>query len=77
MMRCLICKAETMIESKSTYFAQLEACYVIIENVPCMKCEQCGEVVYSASVMEKIDDILDKVKTIASKIFIMDYDEAA
>ncbi len=76
-MRCLICKAGSMQESTSTYFAQLEACYVIIENVPCMKCNQCGEVVYSASVMEKIDDILDKIHDIASKIFIMDYTKAA
>ena len=76
-MKCLVCKSETMVESKSTYFAQLENCYVIIENVPGMKCGQCGEVVYSASVMEKIDEILEKVKNIASKIFIMDYAKAA
>ena len=66
-----------MVESKSAYFAQLDSCYVIIENVPCRKCSQCGEVVYSATVMEKIDDILEKVHSIASKIFIMDYANAA
>lgn len=66
-----------MIETTSTYFAQLENCYVIIENVPCRQCAQCGEVVYSTSVMERIDEILDKVRNIASKIFIMDYERAA
>ena len=76
-MKCLLCKADTMIDTKSTYFAQLENCYVIIENVPCKKCTQCGEVVYSASVMEKIDGILDRIQNIASKIFIMDYNIAA
>lgn len=76
-MKCLLCKADTMIDTKSTYFAQLENCYVIIENVPCKKCTQCGEVVYSASVMEKIDGILDRIQNIASKIFIMDYNMAA
>ena len=50
---------------------------VMIENVPCYKCAQCGEVVYSASAMEKIEEILDKVQNIASKIFIMDYTKAA
>ena len=49
----------------------------MIENVPCYKCAQCGEVVYSASAMEKIEEILDKVQNIASKIFIMDYTKAA
>ena len=76
-MNCLLCKADDMTESTSTYFAQLENCYVIIENVPCRKCSQCGEVVYSASVMEKIDDILEKLHSVASKIFIMDYGNAA
>ncbi len=76
-MRCLICKADDMIESKNAYFAQIDDGYVIIENVPCYRCTQCGEVVYSSSVMEKIDDILEKVKSVASKIFIMDYGNAA
>lgn len=76
-MKCLLCKSDTMNDDKTTYFAQLKNCYIIIENVPCKKCEQCGEVVYSASVLEKIDEILDKVESIASKIFIMDYSSAA
>jgi YgiT-type zinc finger domain-containing protein len=59
------------------YFAQLEKGYIIIENVPCFRCEQCGEVVYSASVMEKIEQIIDKVKALASKIIILDYSDAA
>ncbi len=76
-MKCLICRADTMVNDRSTYFAQLPNCYVIIENVPCRKCTQCGEVVYAASVMEKIDILLNKVQQIASKILIMDYDKAA
>lgn len=76
-MKCLICKADSMVSDRSTYFAQVSNCYVIIENVPCRKCTQCGEVVYSASVMEKIDELLKKVQQIASKILIMDFDKAA
>ena len=76
-MNCLLCKADSMVESRTAYFAQLDNCYVIIENVPCLKCTQCGEAVFSASVLEKIDDILDKVQVYASKIFIMDFSKAA
>ena len=50
---------------------------MIIENVPCYKCGQCGEVYYKASVLEKIDEILEKLEHIASKIFILDYNKAA
>lgn len=76
-MKCMSCKTEGMITSNTTYFAHLNNCYVIIENVPCKKCEQCGEEFFAVSVMEKIDDILEKIENIASKIFIMDYQTAA
>lgn len=56
-MRCMSCKMDEMEESKNTYFAQLRNSYVIIENVPCYRCKQCGKVYYKASVLEKIDDI--------------------
>ena len=61
----------------TTYFSKLNNCYVIIENVPCLKCIQCGEEFLIASVSEKIDNILDSIEKIASKIFILDYDKAA
>ena len=76
-MKCLLCKADSMEKSTSAYFAQFEHGYVIIENVPCWKCGQCGEVVYSASVMEKIEAIMDKARSVASKISILDYTQAA
>ena len=37
-------------------------CYVIIENVPCMKGEQCGEEFFSTSVPEHIDEILERLE---------------
>ena len=76
-MKCLSCKMEVMEEDTNSYFVKLSNCYVIIENVPCYKCSQCGEVFYKASVLEKIDDILEKLEHIASKIFILDYNQAA
>ena len=76
-MKCLSCKMEEMQEATNPYFVKLSNCYVIIENVPCYKCSQCGEVSYKASVLEKIDEILEKLEHIASKIFILDYNQAA
>lgn len=76
-MRCLSCKVGDMQSSTNTYFTQLENCYVIIENVPCLKCNQCNEILYSASVLEKIDDMIENIQHIPSKIFIMDYSKAS
>ena len=76
-MKCMSSKSGEMKSSKTTYFSQLNNCYVIIENVPCLKCEQCGEEYLNTAVAEKIDDILDSIEKIASKIFILDYTTAA
>ena len=76
-MRCTSCTSGTMEEGKTSYFAQLKECYVIIENVPCLKCSQCGDVVFRGSVVEKIDDILDNLEKIVSKISIIDYNKVA
>lgn len=76
-MKCASCKYGEMQEAITTYFTQLNSCYVIIENVPCLKCNQCGEEFLVATVAERIDDILDSVEKITSKIFILDYMTAA
>ena len=72
-MSCTSCKSGTMEEGKTSYFAQLKECYVITQNVPCLKCTQCGDVVFRGSVVEKIDDILDNHEKNVSKISIIDY----
>ena len=76
-MKCLNCKHDELTESFTTYFSNTGGCYIIIENVPCRKCSQCGEEFFSASVMKRIDVIISKLKNIASRIFILDYKEAA
>lgn len=76
-MKCLACKSDTMIDSKTTYFSHLPNCYLIIENVPCKKCSQCGEEVFSMSVMERIDQIIASVEKLASKVCVLEYQTAA
>ena len=76
-MRCMCCGADALEKSTNAYFAQLDNCYVIIEYVPCLKCTQCGETLYSADILEKIDILLQKAGKFASKLLIMDYRNAA
>ena len=76
-MKCPVCGADLMKAGKTAYFAQVDGCYIIIENVPCYTCSQCGEKVYSASVLEKIDDIIDRFRKLPEKLMIMDYSKAA
>ncbi len=76
-MMCMKCKEKEIIATTTTYFTQLENCYVIIEHVPCMKCEQCGEKFYTTAVMERLEYILDKLENKEEPVLIMDYETAA
>ena len=73
MKSCLSCKNGTYIEAATTYLSELKDCMIIIKNVPCMKCSQCGEVMYSGSVAEKLDELMDKAESIASELLIVNY----
>lgn len=75
-MKCLSCKNGNMEASTTTYFADLKNC-IIIKKVPCHKCEQCGEILFSTSVAEKLDVLMDKAEALASELTIMEYDKIA
>ena len=76
-MKCLSCKSGNMEESTTTYTAVLKNCILIIKNVPCMKCEQSGEVLYNTDILEKIDDIIAMAEKMASEVSIIDYSKVA
>ncbi|WP_440286988.1 type II toxin-antitoxin system MqsA family antitoxin [Eshraghiella crossota] len=76
-MKCLSCKSGNMEESTTTYTAVLKNCILIIKNVPCMKCEQCGEVLYNTDILEKIDYIIAMAEKMASEVSIIDYSKVA
>lgn len=73
-MTCFFCKG-TMEEGTTTHFAELEHCMVIIKNVPCAKCKQCGETVYSGEVVERLEKIIEKVESIFTEIAIVNYND--
>jgi YgiT-type zinc finger domain-containing protein len=73
---CFYCKGG-LESSHSTHFTELDNCMVIIKNVPCYKCSQCGEVVYTMTMVEQIEKIVESVKAIKTEVVIMDYQSVA
>lgn len=49
---------------------------VVIRNVPCEKCAQCGEVYYSDPVARKLEQILNSIQKISSEITVTVIDYA-
>lgn len=75
-MKCFFCKSD-MENGVTTHVAELEKCIVIIKNVPCMKCCQCGETVYSGDVVQKIEEILEKCENAMTEVAIVNYKDMA
>lgn len=73
---CFFCKG-TLEEGLTTYFADLGSCMVIIKNVPCQTCEQCGEVVYSGTVIRRLESIVKVTKNSLTEIAVINYSDKA
>ena len=54
-----------------------ENCYIIIKNVPCERCSQCGEEYLSDTTLKKIEQIVSQVKSSLTEIAIVDFTQAA
>lgn len=46
---------------------------IIIKNVPCEECEECGEKYFSDEVMSRLEKIVEKAREIASEVYVTDY----
>ena len=75
-MTCLLCKVEMKLGT-TIHTVQLKNCVVVIKNVPCMKCEQCGEDVLSADTVARIERILHTVKKAVAEITVVNFPDCA
>ena len=51
--------------------------YVIVRNVPCYKCTECNEIIYTADVVEHLEKIVESAKKMMQEISIIDYSKVA
>ena len=72
MNRCFYCKGEIK-DDFCNYMADIDGHFIIIKNVPCHKCTQCGEVSYSGEVVMRIEQIVEKLKEALTEVAIVEY----
>ena len=74
---CMYCKCDEWIDSETTHVVNYKNCLIIIKNVPCVECEQCGEKYYTDEVAQRLDKIVSTAKLIAQEISVIDYPKVA
>lgn len=70
---CFYCKCKTTKQSVTTHVVTFDNCVIIIKNVPCEECEECGEKYFSDEVMSRLEKIVEKAREIASEVYVTDY----
>ncbi len=74
---CMFCKCETTVSSLTTHVVSYKNSIIIIKNVPCEECEQCGEKYYSNEVAKQLEHLVNIAKQLMQEIAIIDYSKAA
>ncbi len=75
-MTCFSCKGE-IINGVTTFMIEKNGCVIAVKNVPCLKCEQCGEVSYTGTVYERLEQIIDTLRDSMTEVAIVKYTNAA
>ena len=75
-MLCMNCGAKAE-KGVTTDVTDLGSCLVIVRNVPCYKCTECDEVIYTGDVMKKLEEITESAKKIMQEISVIDYSKIA
>jgi len=60
----------------TTHVVKLETCIIIIKNVPCTECVQCGETFFDNDVAMQLEKIVKKMKTAIAEVAIINYSVA-
>lgn len=75
-MKCQVCGAATE-KGLTTSVTDLGRCLIIVRNVPCFKCSECSEIIYSADVVQHLEKIIEAAKKLMQEVSIIDYAQAA
>lgn len=74
---CMFCKCKTTKPGTTTHVVNYKNCIIIVKNVPCEECEQCGEKYYTDEVAERLEQLVNTAKKLMQEIAVMDYSKAA
>lgn len=75
-MKCQVCGAAAE-KGLTTSVTDLGKCLIIVRNVPCYKCSECNEIIYSADVVQHLETIIEAAKQLMQEVSIIDYSQAA
>lgn len=74
---CMLCKCDSVKKSTTTHVVNYKGAVIVIKNVPCDECEQCGEVFYSDETTQRLEEMVNNAKKLLQEVSVIDYEKAA
>ena len=74
---CMFCKCDTVTPSLTTHVVNYDGAIIVIKNVPCEECEQCGEKFYTDDAAEKLEKMVNAAKQMMQEIAVLDHSKVA
>ena len=71
-MKCMECGAIAK-KGFTTSVTELGDCVTIVRYVPCYKCTECNEIIYTAEVVKQLEEIAEAAKKQMQEIAVHDY----
>ncbi len=75
-MKCIKCGAETFAD-KTTDVFEFNNCVLVIRNIPCKKCAECDEIIYSGKIVRELEKIVAQMKNSLTDIAVVDFKKIA
>lgn len=75
-MKCVECGAMAK-EGYTTSVTELGIGILVVRNVPCFKCTECNEIIYTADVVQRLEMIAEAAKKMMQEVAIIDYSKVA
>ena len=76
-MKCMKCGRDAY-QSRTTEAVELEnGGLLVIRNIPCYKCSECDEILYTGDVVQQMEQLIATAKQLAQELTVVDYARAA
>lgn len=59
--RCLFCGHENLIKTQAEYTYKRDGKFLLVEDVPCLQCQFCGEAYYAAKDLKRIEQEFEAI----------------
>jgi len=71
----MTCGASTA-PGTTTDVTDVQSCLLVVRNVPCHKCTECNEIIYTGVVISGLETIVASIKQSMNEIAVIDFVKA-